>query len=89
MSAFRKASMWPPNVKVLCRMTKYSNPIEPLPPLVTDKNVLSLTPKSISDTLRARQVWNRRMEDVLAVLLVNTLNLWGRNTVTGCRTRAA
>src|ERR1700726_1403173 len=47
-------------------MKKYSNPIEPLLPLITDKNVLDHTPKSISHTLRARQAWNRRMEDVLS-----------------------
>ena len=67
MSAFKKAGMWPPNVKVVLRkMKRYSDLVEPLPPLITDKNVLALTPKSISHTLRAGQAWNQRMEDILS-----------------------
>jgi hypothetical protein len=59
--------MWPPDVKVvLHRMKKYQDPQEPLPELITEKNVLALTPKSISHTLRAGQAWNQRMSDVLS-----------------------
>jgi hypothetical protein len=47
-------------------MKKYSNPQEPLPLLITDKTVLALTLKSISYTLRARQAWNQRMDNVLS-----------------------
>jgi hypothetical protein len=47
-------------------MKKYFNPVEPLPPLITDKNVLSLTLKSISHTLKAEEVWNQRMGIVLS-----------------------
>ena len=52
VSAFKKASMWPPNIQVvLQRMKKYSDPIEPLPPLITDKNVFS-TLKTVSVVTR-------------------------------------
>jgi hypothetical protein len=67
MSAFKKAGMWPPDVKVVLNgMKKYSDPVEPLPPLITDKNVLDSTPKSISHTLQAGQAWKRRMDEVLS-----------------------
>jgi hypothetical protein len=56
ISALKKADMRPPDVKaVLRKMKKYSNPVEPLPQLVTEKNVLALAPKSISHTSRAGQ----------------------------------
>jgi len=59
--------MWPPNIRVILRKMKtYNDPVEPLPPLITEKNVLGLTPKSISHTLQAGQAWNQRMGDVLS-----------------------
>jgi hypothetical protein len=67
ISAFKKSGMWPPDSKVvLKRMKKYSDPVEPLPPLITNKNVLALTPKSISHTLQAGEAWNQRMGMVLS-----------------------
>jgi hypothetical protein len=42
-------------------MKKYSNPQEPLPPLITDDNVFSTTPKTISHTLKAGEAWNERL----------------------------
>jgi hypothetical protein len=54
MLSFKKSSMWPPNLKVvLNKMKLYSDPVEPLPPLITEKNVLDSTPKTISHTLHA------------------------------------
>ena len=47
-------------------MKKYSDPIEPLRLLITNKNVLALTPKSISHTLQAGEAWNQRMDTVLS-----------------------
>jgi hypothetical protein len=58
MSAFKKAGMWLPNVKVvLNKIKKYFDLVELLPLLITDKNVLDSTPKSISYTLQAREAW--------------------------------
>src|SRR5271170_4955587 len=51
---------------VLRKMKMYSDPVELLPLLIIDKNVLALTLKLISHTLYARQAWNRRIEDVLS-----------------------
>ena len=54
--AFQKAGMWPSDVQVvLKRMKTYSDPKEPLPPLITDNNVFS-TPKTISHSLKAATV---------------------------------
>src|SRR5277367_6361479 len=59
--------MWPLNSKiVLKRIKKYSDLVEPLPPLITEKNVLALTLKSISYTLQARQAWKQRMDEILS-----------------------
>jgi hypothetical protein len=54
MSSFKKSSMWPPNLKVvLNKMKLYLNLVEDLPPLITEKNVLDFTPKTISYMLHA------------------------------------
>jgi hypothetical protein len=56
MSSFKKTGMWPPNLKVVLNKIKsYSNPVEALPPLITEKNVLDSTLKTISYTLHAGQ----------------------------------
>jgi hypothetical protein len=67
MLSFKKAGMWPPDLKVILnKMKSYSDPVEALPPLITEKNVLLSTPKTISYTLRAGQAWNKRMGDILS-----------------------
>jgi hypothetical protein len=67
ISTFKKAGIWPPDPKVVInRIKKYSDPVKPLPLLITSKNVLSLTLKSMSHTLQAGEAWNQRMSDVLS-----------------------
>jgi hypothetical protein len=57
MLSFRKAGMWPPNLKtVLQKMKTYSDPKEALPPLIIDTNILLSTPKTISHTIHAGKV---------------------------------
>ena len=59
--------MWLPDLKVVLNKIKlYSNPAEALPPLITEKNVLLSTPKTIPYALQARQAWNERMSDALS-----------------------
>jgi hypothetical protein len=47
-------------------MKLYSDPVKPLPPLITKDNVLLSTLTTISHTLHAGQAWNQRMGDVLS-----------------------
>jgi hypothetical protein len=52
MSSFRKLGMWLPDLKVvLNKMKLYSDPIEALPPLIIEKNVLLSTLKTIPHAL--------------------------------------
>jgi len=67
ISSFKKAGMWPPDLKVvLNKMKSYSDPVEDLPPLITEKNVLLSTPKTVSHTLLAGEAWNERIGDALS-----------------------
>jgi hypothetical protein len=51
-NSFEKAGIYPSNIgKVLRRVKRYNPPIKPLPPLITEKNLLS-TPKNASHCVR-------------------------------------
>ncbi len=66
VSAFRKAGMWPSDYNVvLKRMKQYQDPVEPLPTLITEENLLS-TPKTISHSLRAGEEWQKKLDPLLS-----------------------